>query len=200
MSQKLGLGPNPEKVEYLFVGEQEGEQGNSLWYKLSDGKVVPVLEEALTGQLTDIVVITKEFKGKTNYKVNFHIQADRKYVIRSGAGTTFSRGVVLGLLEVLKIDPSFNPITIAVSQSQEDSKAVFGSVYDARGMKAKPKWDGQASLLPFINQLQTVLGTVVQTDELIKDREKYYEARKNLNKESTSRRGIDLDAYQELQD
>lgn len=178
MTRKLGLGPHPNKVEYLFIGETDGERGTTPWYKLEGDKQIPVYHEALTGTLTNIVVTTQDYKNDVNYKVNFHIQADVKYVIRTGAGTVFSRGFVLGLMELIKTDPSFE-ITVAVSPADE-SKSVFCNLYNSRGERVKINWDGESSLLPYINTLQGLLGTVVQDDETIRDKNKYWEAKKNL--------------------
>lgn len=176
---KLGLTNSPEKVTYIFVGEAEGDEGPSAWYTWNhdSGSAIPISEDALRGKLTGLVVSTKEYKGKQNYKLNIHIDADHHYVIRAGANTVFSRGVLLALQKLAQDDVNMvteQPITIAVKQGE--GKAIFGSVFDATNQKVMAKWDGEVQLLPIVNTLQAKLGQVVQTKELIEDPDAYYAA------------------------
>lgn len=174
---KLGLGPSPEKVTYLFIGEAEGDEGATAWYELDfeTSRKIPVKEDSLTGYIYNMVIVPKTFKNQVNYKLDVHINADRRYVIRTGAGTTFSRGLLLSLKKLVadKGPEVFqSPITISVSQG--DEKSVFCGVYDPVSReKIIPNWDGSAQLLPFVQEFQKVLGQLVQTKELIDDQELY---------------------------
>lgn len=177
MSEKLGLGHSPEKVDVLFVGEAEDATGSTPWYLWDhdSGKAIPVHEDALTGHVTNVTVTNKPFRDKPNYKLNIHVQADRKYIIRAGVATTFSRGFVLGFSELIDKQPveHVNPITISVKKSDEGN-AMFCGVW-SRGHKFVPQWDSE-SLSDRIANLQRRLGQVVQTKEMMDNPELYRQA------------------------
>lgn len=180
MENKLGLGISPDTVTYLFIGESEGEMGTSPWYKydFENDRQIAIPEDALTGYLTSLVVVRKTFKDKTNYKLNIHISADHKYVIRTGVGTTFSRGLILSLkklVETASPEVFSQPITLSVKRGSEDSKTAFCSIFH-NSEKVFPDWDGEISLAPLIADLQKALGQVVQTREMMDDPDLYYKA------------------------
>lgn len=177
--EKLGLGHSPEKIDFLFVGEAEDATGTTPWYKWNhDANVaIPIHEDALTGYIYNITINTKEFKGKKNYKLNIHVQADHKYQIRCGAGTTFARGLVLSLHDLLRLEgPQAlkEPVTISVKQGDEGSKAVFCGIY-YKDQKWIPAWNTD-SLSEKIKDIQKAMGQVVQTKEMMDDSEVMYQA------------------------
>lgn len=180
MSDQLGLCSSPEKISFIFVGEAEDEKGSTPWYFLNfdTNTPIPIHDDALKGFIYNIVINAKEFKGKTNYKLNIYVQADHKYVIRAGAGTVFARGFVLALITLLNSHPDAakDALTISVKQGDEGTKAVFCGLYDAEGAKVKFTWDGETQLLPLVQSLQKKLGQIVQTKEMMESSEKYYEA------------------------
>lgn len=180
MEIKLGLGSSPDRVTYLFVGESDSEIGSTPWYEWDhDGnKAIPVREDAVTGYIYNIVINQKEFKGKRNYKLNIHIQADHKYVIRCGAGTTYARGFLLSLNKLLEESsqrPLQHPLTISAQLGRESTKVVFSGVY-FNGQKVIPDWDGEIPLMPLVQKIQGAMGQVVQTKEMMDDNEVYYQA------------------------
>lgn len=188
MISKLGLGQSPETITYIFVGEAESPEGVTPWYEWDhDGnKAIPIKEDALTGYIYNIVVNTTTFKGNPHYKVNIHVNADKKYVIRSGAGTTFTRGLVLSLHEIITADPDMlkHPVTITIKQSDE-SKAMFAGVF-LDGVKHIPKWDSEIALAPLIADIQKALGQVVQTKEMMDDKDLYRQAQLALREEAST--------------
>jgi hypothetical protein len=180
----LGLGPNPEAVKYLFVGEAEDDLGSTMWYEwdFAANKPIPIHEDALTGTINNIVISRHTYKDKPSYKLNIHVQGDRKYVIRTGAGTTFARGFVLSFKKLIDSAPDlFAPyVTIAISKADEAEKVMFCGLWHS-DKKIYPEWDGTVQLLPIIQKIQGHLatkfkGVVVQTKELLDDKEKFYEA------------------------
>lgn len=187
MENKLGLGISPESVTYLFIGEAESEEGTTAWYKLDfeTTRPIPVKEDALTGVLTNVVINKKIFKNKDNYKINIHINADHRFILRTGVGTTFSRGFVLSIIELINRygeEALKNPITITVKQGEDSSKAVFCGVF-YNGEKIIPRWDGEIVLAPLIANLQKALGQLVQTREMMEDSELYYQAQVKFREE-----------------
>jgi hypothetical protein len=178
METKLGLHMSPDKTEYLFVGEAESDEGATPWYKMDfeNNRQIPVAQDALTGYIYNIVITSAEFKGKVNYKLNLYVRAEHKYVIRTGAGTTFSRGLVLSLHKILKADSQalIQPMTITASHGQEDSKVTFCGIY-SNGEKIIPEWNTE-SLSDKIEFLQKAMGQIVQTKEMMDDKALYWEA------------------------
>lgn len=177
--QTLGLGYSPDKTEFLFIGEAEDEKGSTPWYKWNhdNNSAIPVHEDALTGYINNVSVFNKPFKGKDSYKLHISVYADRKYEIRSGVATTFSRGFVLSLTKLIRelgIDPRDTPLTISVTPGSDDSKAVFCGLY-LRGEKIIPTWDSD-SLNQRIKDIQAKLNQVVQTKEMMDSREEYFKA------------------------
>lgn len=175
---KLGLGPSPDQVVYLFVGEAEGDEGPTAWYEFdfAGQHKIPVKDNAVTGYINNVTIVKKEFKRQTNYKLDIHIQADRKYVVRTGAGTTFGRGFLLSLSQIVDhygLTVLDEPLTISVTAGQE--KAAFCSIW-VNGKKFIPQWDGEVQLFPIVKQLQEDLGQVVQTKEMIDDPQLYWDA------------------------
>src|SRR5690606_4960349 len=136
-------------------------------------------EDSITGYIYNIVTHKKTSgKFKPGYKTDIHILADHKYVLRSGANTTFSRGFLLSLdhLYTQYGDEIFSsPLTISVKQG--DEKSVFCGLYDPQtGDKVFPKWDASSSLFPLVQKMQEALGQVVQTKEMVENYEVYNSA------------------------
>lgn len=180
---KLGLGPSPEKITYLFIGESEDDLGKYPWYEFNHdtGKKIPVHEDSITGYIYNIVThkkVSNNSKFAPGYKTDVHILADHKYVLRSGANTTFSRGFLLSLdhLYTQYGDEIFSTaLTISVKQGEE--KSVFCGVFDPQtGDKVFPKWDASSSLFPLVQKMQGALGQVVQTKEMVENYEVYRQA------------------------
>jgi len=181
MPENLGLHRSPDYVEYIFVGEADGDEGPTAWYKLDfdTNRQIPISEDAITGYINNVTVFNKPYKGKDNYKLNIHITGDIKYVVRAGVGTTFARGFIISLTKLLAEKPEAlqGLITVTVKKASE-SKAFFCGMY-YKGSKIIGEWDSE-SLSDRIASIQESLGQVVQTKDLMDDHEKYYEAQKEL--------------------
>lgn len=176
---QLGLTVSPDTVTYIFVGETEDGEVSTSWYEFDHvhNKPIPIREDALVGFISNLIITVKEgFKGGgTVYKLDIHVMAGQKYVIRTGAGTVFARGFVLALKKLIEdhgVEVLKDPITISVSPGEE--KVTFCGVYH-NNQKVIPKWDGEVKLLPLIRALQEKLGVVVQTEELLENPDKYWE-------------------------
>jgi hypothetical protein len=168
---KLGFGPMPG-VTYIFVGgEDDAAEHGACWYRLDESKKIPIIERSLTGYLRNIKIVPKpKYKGKpgeVDLKVDFYVEADKQYVIRSGCNTNFSRGIILDLNSIAK-EALQSPLMFTVSPGDEP-KIVFGKLFFADGqMKIPREWDSQIQLFPLVQELQKRLNVVAQTKDDLK--------------------------------
>lgn len=177
----LGLG-NPPDRRYLYVSQDDSNSG-ACWYEFNveANRKTDVVERALTGYITGLRL--KSVTGKFGTKLKFDIlmRADRLYAIRSGAETTFTKGIVQALIALetgdrTTLDPS-RPLTIVVSPSTANSKIVFGAVYTADGTRVKFEWDKDIEVVPLIEHLQTIFGNGGQGDDDHQDEDEEPRAR-----------------------
>lgn len=175
---KLGLGPLPGRF-YIFIGgKDEDSEDASLWYSLGGkGHRIPIQEPCLVGYLKGLKIVPKLFKGDWNYKLDVTIHADKEYVVRAGLKTTFSKGILGGLMEVKDFS---KPVGIAPTPGDEN-KVVFGNVYDGvTGKKFFHERDEDTTPSQMVFELQDRLGIEVQDGDSIKaDKEKVLEDQKN---------------------
>lgn len=145
---------------YIFVG---GEDDNSLWYTLGAESVQqPIEYPAITGYIRDVRVSKKEYKGKPVFKLDIKLDTTSEiFKIRSGIGTTFSKGVISNLSV---IDFFEAPLTIVVSKGDDD-KVVFGNVWNPISKTPVKSEYITDSLFPAIQKIQEKLGVSVQTAE-----------------------------------
>lgn len=118
----LGFGPSP-RPRYIYLNRQYPD---CLWYfwDHAGNKPEPILYAALTGILTKIEITDKEFRGKPDTKLDFHLKADRAYKIQVGLDTLTAKS----LLSALTLVPDLaQPMTIAPEPGDTDS-VVFGKV------------------------------------------------------------------------
>jgi hypothetical protein len=125
-SAPLGFG-HPPKPRYIYANRQYPD---CLWYFWNGAKNEhePIGLHALTGRIEKLELETKEFKGKTEQKVNLHITADRPYIIQSGFDTLFAKGLLYTLAK-LPADAFAKPITIAVEAGETD-QVLFCRIYN----------------------------------------------------------------------
>lgn len=149
----LGFGPSP-RPEYVYI---DADVQPYPWYFFdhNEEKKVPIEHPALTGVVTAVETSEKEFRGKTNQKVQVHVRAGaRNYVIETGRYTAFSRCMMAGLSRMGAANVS-RPITIEPQPGKE--KAVFAAIYNpANGGKVSytyPKTEGEVDQL-----IATVIG------------------------------------------
>lgn len=133
---KLGF-HQPLTRLYIFIKNE----ANCLWYWLDDGRQVYIPDTALTGTLKSFEVKQCETSYGDLLKADFEIVADRRYVLRSGADSAFSRGMLLAIA-ALSDKQLKRPITIEVKPGQEKSN-VLVSVRDPKSFEPiiTGKWE-----------------------------------------------------------
>lgn len=163
LNEKLGLGDPPVPV-YLYVKLQKTADGVSCWYTRDHDADVntPVPQRALTGYLREITMNKQAYKNDVLIKLNFKIQADRLYVVRTGVTTEFARGAILGLYGV---DNFASPVCLAVQPGDE---VVFAAVYQ-NGERQIVEANDDVKLFPIIQELQERLGQSSQTMQDLDD-------------------------------
>jgi hypothetical protein len=122
----LGFGL-PPKARFIYANRQ---YPNCLWYFWNNAKNEhePIEQTALTGWIEKLEIETKEFRGKTESKVNLTLRADKLYVIQSGSDTLFGRGL-LHTLAKLPQEAFRHPIMIAVEAGETD-QVLFCRIYN----------------------------------------------------------------------
>ncbi|MEH2078559.1 MAG: hypothetical protein V7K89_00640 [Nostoc sp.] len=151
---KLGLCNPPEPI-YLYVkkGELSGE--SYLWYNYNNDKTIPVQQTGLTGYISELKLITKEFKEKDNNKLDIVVIADEIYVVRTGRETNFAKSF---LLAASLIQDFSKPLIIAATAGEEN--VVFCNLYDAATKtRIHYEWNRDADWLAIIDSIQTRLQT-----------------------------------------
>jgi hypothetical protein len=151
---KLGL-CNPPKPIYLHVksGELNGE--SYLWYNYDNDKTIPVQQTGLTGYISELKLITKEFKGQDNIKLDIYVRADEIYVVRTGKETNFAKSF---LLAVSLVQDFSKPLIIAATAGE--GNVVFCNLYDAATKtRIHSEWNKDADCQAIIDSVQTKLQT-----------------------------------------
>jgi hypothetical protein len=150
VAMPLGFG-NPPSSQYIFVGS-EPEQG--LWYFLGeDSKKNYIPQKALTGTIKKLEVVHREYKKQELVKLDITIESDRTYVVRTGFGTVFCKGLLLALNTLNQLD---KPLIIAVAPGEET--VVFARVYDAATKKPiMAEWQPEADFAAILHRLQGML-------------------------------------------
>jgi hypothetical protein len=110
---KLGFHAPLTKL-YIFVRNE----GNCLWYWLDDGKKIYIPHTALTGTLNSLEVKEAQTSHGDRMKADFEIVADRRYVLRSGIDSAFSRGMLM-LIAALSDEQLKRPITLELKAGDE---------------------------------------------------------------------------------
>jgi hypothetical protein len=164
-SVELGFGDIPGKT-YIFIGADE--DSSSIWYKwdFNNNKRDSIEAPALIGYIEDVKLVPKIWNGKEGYKLDIHVVADKKYVIRSGVSTSFSNGIS----HQLSIVEDFSkPIAIAPKKG-DTSKVVFSGLFDAETGNSY-FFDGERNekISPLIFKVQEKLGVEIQTTESLKE-------------------------------
>lgn len=124
--QQLGFG-HPPKSCYIYANRKYSK---TLWYFWNSAlnEPEPIEFHALTGTIESLEIESKEFRGKTEQKVNLHILAERKYIIQAGSETQFAKGLLYALLH-LPPKALTQPLTIAV-EAGDTELVLFCRVYD----------------------------------------------------------------------
>jgi hypothetical protein len=148
----FGLCDPPEPI-YLYV--RAGEDGDdSPWYRFNvdTQQKIPVVQRGLCGRIQELRLTNKEYKGKTNFKLDIVIQADEQYIVRTGVETYFAKTF---LLAIAQFDVS-KPLILAVVPGEENT--VFARIYDANTkQRIKADWNKDADWAGIIASIQARL-------------------------------------------
>ncbi len=118
---KLGF-HGPLTKLYIFVKNE----GNCLWYWLDDGRKIYIQESALTGTLRSLEVKEASTTHGDRLKLDIELVADRRYVLRSGIDSAFSRGMLM-TIAVLSDDQLKCPITLELKPGDEKGNVLVSS-------------------------------------------------------------------------
>lgn len=118
---RLGFHPPLTRL-YVFVKNE----GNALWYYLDDGQKRYIQDTALTGMLKRLEVKEVQTNFKTELKADFEIVADRRYVLRSGVDTAFTKGMLL-TIAALSDAQLKRPITLELKAGEEKGNVLMSA-------------------------------------------------------------------------
>jgi hypothetical protein len=107
---------------YIFIKNE----ANTLWYYLDDGTKRYILESALTGTLKRFEVKEATTSFGSEVKADFEIVADRRYVLRSGVDTAFTKGMLM-TLAALSDEQLNRPITIELKAGEEKGNVLMSA-------------------------------------------------------------------------
>ncbi|WP_341532042.1 hypothetical protein WKK05_40855 (plasmid) [Nostoc sp. UHCC 0302] len=151
---KLGLCNPPEPV-YLYVNQGEVNGESYVWYKfdINQDKKIPVTQRALAGYLSELRLITKEFQGKDNIKLEIVVSADELYVIRTSVETNFAKSFLLAASCIQNFE---KPLIIAATAGEKNT--VFCNLYDAATKtRIKREWSKDIDWASIIHDIQFLL-------------------------------------------
>lgn len=117
---------NPPIPRYIYANRQYPE---CLWYfwDFQNSKPIPILTTALKGVVTGIRIEEKEFRGKSEPKLQCEVLADQRYVIVCGFDTLFAKGLLSALATLTK-EQINAPIVIA-AEPGDTEQVLFCKVY-----------------------------------------------------------------------
>lgn len=120
---RLGFHPPLTRL-YVFIKNE----GNALWYYLDDGQKRYIQDTALTGTLKRLEVkeVQTNFKAEAELKADFEIVADRRYVLRSGIDTAFTKGMLL-TIAALSDAQLKQPITLELKPGEERNNVLVSA-------------------------------------------------------------------------
>jgi hypothetical protein len=107
---------------YVFIKNE----GNSLWYYLDDSTKRYIQESALTGTLKRLEVKEAETSFGNELKADFEIIADRRYVLRSGVDTAFTKGMLI-TIAALSDNQLKRPITLELKAGDEKNNVLVSA-------------------------------------------------------------------------
>jgi hypothetical protein len=123
--QTLGFGAAPRSEVWVFCNREKG----GLWYTLdSQGQAVNIEHSALTGYIRKLEFTKPVRRGEETDKLNCIIEADKLYVLESGAAVQFSKGL-LNAIASLSPEALKQPITIVPEASTKNEEVLFCNIY-----------------------------------------------------------------------
>ena len=156
---------SPPKPRFVYANRQYSD---CLWYFWNSAKNEhePIESTALTGWVEKLEIEDKEFRGRTESKINLTLRADRHYIIQAGFDTMFGRGL-LHTLAKLPTDAFRQPIMIAVEPGETD-QVLFCRIYNPANGKSvfapyPDDTDWHATVQRAISKIQQVQGSGAPT-------------------------------------
>lgn len=143
----------------IFIGGSDEKASEQYcWYFLgADSQIQGIPHFGLRGTIEGFRTKRQDFKGKPNYKLDIFLNSDRKYIIRSGIETIFTRGLLLNLTEYLSSGKDLKtPLIIGVKRGE--GNVVFNQTFGDDDKVIRADWDKDMKLLPLIWELQKNLG------------------------------------------
>jgi hypothetical protein len=123
---------------YVFVKNE----GNCLWYYLDDGRKIYIAETALTGVLRGLEMKEASTSHGDRMKLDIELVADRRYVLRSGIDSAFSRGMLM-TIAALSDEQLKRPITLELKPGDEKGNVlVSGRNPETFEPIVTGKWEG----------------------------------------------------------
>ncbi len=134
---KLGF-HQPLSRLYVFIKNE----GNALWYYLDDAKKIYIQESALSGVIRSLEVKEANTSHGDRMKLDVEVVADRRYVLRSGVESAFSRGMLM-LIAALSDEQLKRPVTLELKAGDEKGN-VLVSGRDPQSFEpiVTGKWEG----------------------------------------------------------
>lgn len=117
----------PPKPRFIYANRQHP---NCLWYFWNGARNEhePIEQTALTGWVEKVEIEDKEFRGRSEMKLNVTVRAERLYVIQAGFETLFARGLMHSLSK-LPVEAFRQPIMIAVEPGEAE-QVLFCRIYN----------------------------------------------------------------------
>lgn len=107
---------------YVFIKNE----GNALWYYLDDGQKRYIQDSALTGTIKRFEIKEAQTSFGTELKADFEIVADRRYVLRSGTDTAFTKGMLMTLAALSDLALK-RPITLELKPGDEKGNVLVSA-------------------------------------------------------------------------
>ncbi|MFN6571070.1 hypothetical protein [Dendronalium sp. ChiSLP03b] len=151
---ELGLCNPPEPV-YLYVNQGELNGEKYVWYRYDrqQDTRTPVQHRGLTGYVTELRLIAREFRGRDNKKLNIFVSADELYIVQTGIETNFAKTFLLAASQVQDFS---KPLILAATPGKEN--VVFCRLYDpATKTRISREWNPNADWEGIIQDIQSKL-------------------------------------------
>jgi len=175
---KLGFG-DPPVPTYIYVGDS-GDP-DCPWYELdykNNNKKIPIPHKALTGRLMGLKLVKKTHKGKDAIKLDISFQADKRYIIRSGVETYFTRSFLLAAQTLDMTDE----LVMLVASPGKDQSVIFCKLYYAiNEERIRTTWDADCKLHPIVHNLQIRMNIHPQTIEEVMSGEEHKDGDDDLS-------------------
>lgn len=118
---RLGFHPPLTRL-YIFIKNE----GNCLWYFLEDGTKRYIMDTALTGIIKRFEVKESQTSFGSELKADFEIVADRRYVLRSGTDTAFTKGMLLTIATLSDLALK-RPVTLELKAGEEKGNVLVSA-------------------------------------------------------------------------